>query len=114
MPEKSTVKVICPLCFGDTGRGLKHLCTPAQAVKNLAEKAASLGAQKAEQVASSLVKKSMMDKNVERGEEIKLATSKTDMEYIYKYLCSICKSKIYVYTEVASLHIVHKGQQKTA
>lgn len=65
---------ICTSCWDDVGPGYQHNCTPGMAVANMTKRVMGLGQQKAEHVATNLLKEIMEGKNIARGEKFKLST----------------------------------------
>ena len=74
---------VCSKCHGEVGRGKRHHCTAAEAVKNLTKAALEIGANFGQSgsksyqwVSSNLIKAAEAEQNVPRGEPMKLATGK--------------------------------------
>ena len=81
---KTEAITICRRCRSEIGRGKRHVCSEAQAVKNLTNEAVNLGSafgnaesRAYERVATNLIKVAEKENEVPRGEKMSLATGIT-------------------------------------
>ena len=71
--QETTAK-LCLECFAKIGKGLRHQCNKQNTMANLQELAYSHGPDSAEQLASTILKKKMVDEDIKPGTKFTLST----------------------------------------